>query len=102
MTKSEAEDIFFRAIAADESILVEMTPSEVKVFRVLIGRMMGQMETKNRPLWQKAREFGIEYKQPYAIIKKTVAQRPMFRVVDGEIVEITTDKEEEIKDDTIL
>jgi len=100
MTKAEAEDIFFRAIAAGETILVEMTPAEVKVFRVLIGRMMGQMETKNRPLWQKAREFGIEYKEPYAVIKKTVKQRPMFQMVNGEIVEIT-DKEGDENDSSI-
>ena len=100
MTKAEAEDIFFRAVAAGETILVEMTPAEVKVFRVLIGRMMGQMETKNRSLWQKAREFGIEYREPYAIIKKAVTKRPMFQMINGEIVEIT-DKEEDENDTSV-
>jgi hypothetical protein len=75
MTRSEAEEIYIGTVMSGESAAVEMTLPETQVFRVLIGRCMKDMERRNRSLWLKAREFGIEYKKPYCIIKKLDANR---------------------------
>lgn len=84
MVKSEAEEIFISVVMTGEAAAVEMTLPECQVFRVLVGRSLKEMQSKNRPLWLKAREFCIEYKEPYAIIKKLDANRfKMFKIEDG-------------------
>jgi hypothetical protein len=88
MTRTEAEEIYISAILSGESVVVEMSLTDTQVFRVLAGRCMKEMERKNRNLWLKAREYGIEYKEPYMIIKKLDANRyKMYKVnADGDLV----------------
>lgn len=75
MTRIEAEEAFISAIMSGSTCVIEMTQKECQVFRVLIGRCIKEMESKNRPLWLKAREFGVEYKEPYAVIRKIGVDR---------------------------
>jgi Cu2+-containing amine oxidase len=90
MTKGEAEEIFISAIMSGENVVVEMTLSECQVFRVLIGRSIKEMQSKNRNMWLKAREFGIEYVAPYAVIRKLDVNRyKMFKMEDGKMVPFT-------------
>jgi len=56
------------------------------VFRVLVGRTLQEMEKKNRTLWLKARDFGIEYREPYAVVRKLETDRyKMFKLKDGKL-----------------
>lgn len=82
MTKAEAEEIYIAAIMSGENVIaVKMTEREVKLFRALTGRIQKEMENKNRPLYLQSREYGIEYADPYAIIRKRDADRyEMFAV----------------------
>ena len=88
MTRSEAEEIFISIVMGDKTAVVQMTLKEAQVFRVLVGRTLKEMEKKNRTLWLKARDFGIEYVEPYAIVRKLDANRyKMFSVCEnGELV----------------
>jgi hypothetical protein len=70
MTRGEAEEIFVSVVASGENAAIEMTQLETQVFRVLVGRAIKEMEKKNRSLWLRARDYGIEYRAPYAIIRK--------------------------------
>jgi hypothetical protein len=89
MIKVEAEEIFVAAVMSDSTTLVALTLPETQVFRVLVGRIMKEMEVKNKSLWSKARGFGVEYKDGFCIIKKIdSAKYKMFRLNDkGELVE---------------
>lgn len=81
MTRVEAEEIFITVVLSDESAAVEISATEVQVFRVLIGRILKEMERKNKSLWLKAREYGIEYHAPMAIIKKKNEDRyKLFKI----------------------
>jgi hypothetical protein len=75
MTRSEAEEIFIGAIMSEETVAIEISQNECQVFRVLVGRALKEMEHKNRALWLRARDYGVEYKAPYAIIRKLDPQR---------------------------
>ena len=83
MTRNEAEEAFISAIISGSTCVVEMSLKECQVFRVLVGRCIKEMEAKNRPLWLKAREFGIEYKEPYAVIKRIGTDRMKIYKVDA-------------------
>lgn len=92
MIRSEAEEIFIAAIMSGEDVVaIELTIPETKVFRVLIGRTLKEMEKKNRNLWLKARDYGIEYKTNeasaaggFALIKKLNSARfKMFKVAES-------------------
>lgn len=98
MTKSEAEEIFLSIVMSEKTGVVQMSLAETKVFRVLIGRVLKEMERKNRTLYYKARDYGIEYKEPYAVIRRHEPDR--FKVMtvseDGSLhylVKPTEDKE---------
>lgn len=89
MIRSEAEELFIAAILSGEDLTaVEMSLQETQVFRVLIGRTLKEMEKKNKNLWLKARDYGIEYKASessvsggYALIKKLDSNRfKLFKV----------------------
>lgn len=84
MTRSEAEELFISVVMSGESAAIELTLPETQVFRVLVGRCLKEMEKKNRTLWLKARDFGVEWKEPYAIIKKLDANRyKLFKVEEN-------------------
>jgi hypothetical protein len=87
MTRGEAEEIFISVVMSGESAAIELTLPETQVFRVLIGRCLKEMEKKNRTLWLKARDYGVEYKEPYALIRKLDnARYKLFKVGDkGEL-----------------
>jgi hypothetical protein len=86
MTRSEAEEIFIAVVMSGESCAIEMTLKETQVFRVLVGRTLQEMEKKNRTLWLKARDFGIEYREPYAVVRKLENDRyKMFKLKDGKL-----------------
>lgn len=90
MTKVEAEEIFLSAVMSGETaVVVKMSETEVKTFRVLAGRMLKEMQNKNRMLWLKAREWGIEWKEPYAVLRRRTESRyPMYKLDGEELVEI--------------
>lgn len=99
MTRSEAEEMFLAVIMTGESAVIEMTQKECQVFRVLIGRCMQEMERKNRALWLRARDFGVEYKEPYAIVRKLDANRYKMWKLDpktGNMVPFVRAVEEEV------
>ena len=106
MTRSEAEEIFISAVMKDQIVAVEMTAQECQVFRVLVGRAIKEMEKANRPLWLKARDYGIEYnaEQHLTLIKKQNANRFKMYTVDnnGIMTPITkvSEKEETSNFDT--
>lgn len=70
MTRSEAEEIFISVILKNENSAVEMDAKDAAVFRLFVGKMLKEMESKNRSLWLKAREFEVAYVAPYVMIKK--------------------------------
>lgn len=84
MTRSEAEEIFIGTVMSGESAAVEMSLPECQVFRVLVGRTIKEMESKNRTLWLKARDFGIEYKAPFCIIKKLDTNRYKIYTINAD------------------
>lgn len=96
MTRAEAEEIFLAVVTAEDTVAVEMSPEECNVFRVMIGRVLKEMNVKNKGLWLRAREYGIEYIHPYAVVRKRDSNRfKMFRMVDGKMVPfvVTADNE---------
>ena len=80
MTRVEAEELLITAImSGKDKVAIKMSLAECQVFRVLIGRALKEMEQKNRSLWLRVREYGIEYRDPYCIIRKRDDNRyPMF------------------------
>jgi len=98
MTKAEAEEIIIAVVLSGEDVIaIPLTSVETQVFRVLVGRSLKEMEVKNHTLWLKAREYGIEYKEPYAIIKKQNMHRfKLFKV--GPIGELVPLVDEPIDD----
>jgi hypothetical protein len=102
MTRSEAEEIFVAAIMSGEDRLaIELKLTECQVFRVLVGRTLKEMEKKNRTLWLKARDYGIEYKEPYMYIMKLDANRFKMQKVgkDGKMTPYTPPNAEVSKND---
>lgn len=96
MTRSEAEEIFISVVMSGESAAIEMNLNETQVFRVLVGRTLKEMEKKNRTLWLKARDFGIEYREPHAIVKKLDTNRyKMFKLCDGKLTPFVKAEPEE-------
>lgn len=98
MTRAEAEEVFLTAVLSGDTCAVEMSAKEVQVFRVLIGRAIGEMQVKNHKLWLKAKNYGIEYTEPYAVIRKLKADRfKVFKVeADGKLSEIIKEADDEI------
>ena len=83
MTRSEAEELFISVVLSEDSAVVKITLQETQVFRVLVGRILKEMERKNKAMWLKAREFGIEYHEPYAVIKRKADDRyKLFKLND--------------------
>lgn len=88
MTRTEAEEIFISVIMNGETALIEMTMQEVNIFRVLIGRVMKDMEKKNMALWLKAKEFGIEYHEPFCVIKRKDPNKyKIYKMTDKGLVD---------------
>jgi hypothetical protein len=98
MTRGEVEEIFVSVVLSGESAAVKMTAGETNVFRVIVGRVLKEMEKKNRPLWLKARDYGIERKGDYTIIKKLDIDRyPIYRFgEDGKLYPFVAGAEEEM------
>jgi hypothetical protein len=72
MTKGEAEELLLKAVMSDRDVIMfRMKKDEASVFRVLAGRIIKEMESKNRALWMKARVYGIEWREPYAVVRRT-------------------------------
>jgi hypothetical protein len=97
MTRSEAEEIFITAVKGGKSTAVEMTANETQVFRVLVGRVIKEMEKKNRSLWYKAREFGVEWRKPFCVIRKLNSDRYKMWTIedDGTLTSIVKEGIEE-------
>lgn len=71
MTKSEVEELYIRSISSGEEIIaIKMTINESHVFRVLIGRIVKEMEKRNPTLYYMSKGYGIEYKEGYLLIRK--------------------------------
>jgi hypothetical protein len=70
MTRSEAEEIFISILLKDEPSAVEMTAKDAQLFRIFIGKMIKEMEMRNRGLWLKAREFNVTYEEPFMMMRK--------------------------------
>lgn len=97
MTRSEAEELFVAAVLSGATVAVEMTLKEAQVFRVLVGRTLKEMEAKNRALWLRARDYGIEYKEPHAVIRKFGGNRfRMFKVEENGTLTDLIPLEEEV------
>jgi hypothetical protein len=98
LTRAEAEEMFLTAVLSGDTCAVEMSAKEVQVFRVLIGRAIGEMMAKNHKLWLKAKDYGIEYREPYAVIRKLNASRfKVFKLEeDGKLTPIVKETEDEI------
>lgn len=95
MTRAEAEGIFLSTVLSGEDTAVELDYKETSVLRVLVGRLLKDMEKSNKKLWLTAREYGIEYRPPYAVIRKFEQNRyKMFRLgKDGVVTPVDYEKE---------
>lgn len=99
MTKSEAEELFIQiAMSGEDEVDIKMSLRETNIFRILIGRSVKEMEKKNRSLWLKAKEYAIQYVEPYAVVKKIDRNKyKMFAVKDGTRVPFSN--QDEIKEE---
>ena len=89
MTREEAEDIFMQIVLSDETGLVEMTADEFQAFSVFVEEILKDMEKQNQELLSRARNYALQYREPYASINKDMSHiKPLFMIKDGEIVEI--------------
>jgi hypothetical protein len=94
MTRADIEEIFIAAIMQKKDcLLIEMTLEEAKVMRVLIGRITKEMERKNRAMWMAAREYGVEYTKPFAVLRRANQNRYKVMVMeaDGTMTPFATD-----------
>jgi hypothetical protein len=71
MNKAEVEELYIGAITSGETaIFIKMLPNEANVFRVLVGRVLKEMEKANKALYTIACDFTLVYKEPYLVISR--------------------------------
>ena len=90
MTREEAEEIFIPIVLSDDGGVAKMTAQEFPAFRVFVGEILKDMEKENKELWLCARNYALDYNEPYAIIKNRDMSRYKARFVineDGSITE---------------
>ena len=94
MNKMEAEELFMDAVTEDKTVILEMSKKETLVFRVLVSRILKDLEASGYPIYQSARLFGIERSGEKTVIKKRDVSRYNVHYVleDG-----TTVKKGELK-----
>jgi len=90
MTREEAEEIFIPIVLSDDGGVAKMTAQEFQAFSVFVGEILEDMEKDNKELWLRARNYALEYNEPYAIIKNMDMSRYKASFVineDGSITE---------------
>lgn len=91
MTREEADELFMKIVLSDETgVVVEMTADEFQAFSVFVEEILKDMEKQNQELLSRARNYALQYREPYAMIKNMdiINRKPLFMIKDGEIVEI--------------
>ena len=90
MTREEAEEIFIPIVLSDDGGVAKMTAQEFQAFSVFVGDILKNMEKDNKELWLRARNYALDYNEPYAIISNRDKSRYKARFVineDGSITE---------------
>ncbi len=90
MTREEAEEIFIPVVLSDDGGVAKMTAQEFQAFSDFVGEMLKDMEKDNEELWRSAKNYALEYNEPYAIIKNMDMSRYKKLFVineDGSITE---------------
>lgn len=89
MTREEAEEIFIPIVLSDDTEVAKMTAQEFQAFSVFVGEILKDMEKKNHELWLRARNYALDYNEPYATIKNRDMSRYKLFVIneDGSITE---------------
>ena len=90
MTREEAEEIFIPIVLSDDGGVAKMTAQEFQAFSVFVDEILKDMEKDNKELWLRARNYVLDYNEPYAIISNRDKSRYKARFVineDGSITE---------------